>query len=121
MGALHPKASHWIRRGIFDDLQSFDQFETRVNQVVGEKDRGDIFEIFVEGYLATQAIMQGVDHWVVGDIPLSLRERYKLPSDPTGIDGIYQTHDGTLRRLPSQISSEASTDLCGGRAVPRHY
>ena len=32
---------------------------------------------------------------VVGNIPLSLRERYKLPSDATGIDGIYQTHDGS--------------------------
>jgi superfamily II DNA or RNA helicase len=91
----HVKASHWIRQGIFDDLRTFDMFETRVNQIVGEKDRGDIFEIFVEGYLATQAIAQCVKHWVVGDIPLSLRERYKLPSDPTGIDGIYETHDGT--------------------------
>jgi predicted helicase len=93
--ALHTKASHWIRQGLFDELQSFEAFETRVNKIVEEKDRGDIFEIFVEGYLATQTINQCVKHWVVGDIPLSLRERYNLPNDPTGIDGIYETHDSS--------------------------
>jgi predicted helicase len=94
MGALHPKASYWIRQGIFDDLRSFDAFESRINAIPEEKDRGDAFEIFIEGYLATQNITQCVRHWVVGEIPLPLRERYKLPSDPTGIDGIYETRDG---------------------------
>ena len=91
--ALHTKSAYWIRQGIFDQLQSFDAFEARVNRIAEEKDRGDIFEIFVEGYLVTQTINQCVKHWVVGNIPLSLRERYKLPRDATGIDGIYQTHD----------------------------
>jgi superfamily II DNA or RNA helicase len=95
MSALHTKASFWIRQGIFDDLRSFEAFEARVNGIPEEKDRGDVFEIFIEGYLATQTITQCVKHWVVGDIPLSLRERYKLPSDPTVIDGIYETHDGS--------------------------
>jgi superfamily II DNA or RNA helicase len=95
MSALHSKASYWLRKGIFDDLRSFDAFEDRVNKIFEEKDRGDIFEIFVEGYLATQTITQRIDHWVVGNIPLSLRERYKLPNDGTGIDGIYETHDGS--------------------------
>ena len=95
MTALHPKAPYWIRQGIFDDLRSFDVFENRVNKIIEEKDRGDAFEIFIEGYLATQTITQCVRHWVVGDIPLSLRERYKLPRDPTGIDGIYEVHDGS--------------------------
>src|SRR6476661_2317655 len=95
MTALHPKAPYCIRQGIFHDLRSFEVFENRVNQIIEEKDRGDAFEIFIEGYLATQTITQCVRHWVVGDIPLSLRERYKLPRDPTGIDGIYEVHDGS--------------------------
>jgi superfamily II DNA or RNA helicase len=93
--ALHPKSAYWIRQGIFDGLESFETFEARVNKIAEEKDRGDIFEIFIEGYLATQAINQCVKHWVVGNIPLSLRQRYKLPKDATGIDGIYETHDGS--------------------------
>ena len=92
---LHLKSAYWIRQGIFDELQSFEALEARVNKIAEEKDRGDIFEIFIEGYLATQTINQCVKHWVVGDIPLSLRERYKLPKDATGIDGIYETHDGS--------------------------
>ena len=60
MTALHPKAPYWIRQGIFDDLRSFDVFEKRVNQIPEEKDRGDAFEIFIEGYLATQTITQCV-------------------------------------------------------------
>ena len=75
--ALHPKAAYWIEQGLFDELQSFEAFEARVNKIVGEKDRGDAFETFVEGYLGTQTITQRVKHWVVGNIPLSLRERYK--------------------------------------------
>jgi hypothetical protein len=83
--ALHTKSAYWIRQGIFNELQSFEAFEARVNRIAEEKDRGDIFEIFVEGYLATQTINQCVKHWVVGNIPLSLRERYKLPKDATGM------------------------------------
>src|SRR5215469_15945437 len=94
MNCLHYRAAHWIQRGVFDNLESFDEFETRVNSVALEKDRGDIFEIFVEAFLATQSITQRVKHWVVGKIPLELRERYKLPCDGTGIDGIYEIHDG---------------------------
>jgi hypothetical protein len=78
--ALHPKSAYWIRPGLFDALQSFEAYEAQVYKIAGEKDRGDVFEIFVEGYLATQTINQCVKHCVVGDIPLSLRERYKLPA-----------------------------------------
>ena len=75
MSALHTKTSHWIRQGLFDDLRSFEAFEGRVNLIPEEKDRGDAFEIFIEGYLATQTITQHVRHWVVGGIPLEVRER----------------------------------------------
>lgn len=95
MAALHAKASYWLRKGIFDDLTSFDDFEVRVSAVPEEKDRGDIFEIFIEGYLATQTITQHVRHWVVGSIPLPFREKYNLPRDATGIDGLYEMHDGS--------------------------
>ena len=95
MNAQHPKAAYWVRNGLFDGLASFAQFEAKINKIPEEKDRGDIFEIFIEGYLATQSITQCIRHWVVGNIPLSLRERYKLPRDATGIDGVYEAHDGS--------------------------
>ena len=95
MLAQHYKASHWIKQGLFDALASFADFEQRVNRVAEEKDRGDIFEIFIEGYLATQTIAQSRQHWVVGSIPLEMRKRYGLPNDGTGIDGIYEGYDGS--------------------------
>ena len=42
MSAQHYKASHWIREGVFDGLQSFADFEKRVNDIFEEKDRGDV-------------------------------------------------------------------------------
>jgi predicted helicase len=93
--ALHFKSSYSIRQGIFDELRSFEEFEARVKKIVEEKDRGDVFEIFVEGYLGTQTITQSVKHWVVGNIPLSLREQSNPPKDATGIDGIYETGNGS--------------------------
>ena len=95
MPAKHVKARHWIATGIFDALTSFQDFEQRINGIAEEKDRGDVFEIFVEGFLATQPIMQCVTHWVVGNIPLTLRQQYNLPSDAKGIDGVYESRLGT--------------------------
>ena len=95
MPAKHVKARHWVATGIFDALTSFHDFEQRINALAEEKDRGDVFEIFVEGFLATHDIMQCVTHWVVGDIPLRLRDQYNLPSNSTGIDGVYESRLGT--------------------------
>ena len=114
--ALHYKSAYWIRQGIFDDLTSFEAFEARVDKIPEEKDRGDIFEIFIEGYLATQTINQCVKHWVVGNIPLSLRERYKLPSDATGIDGIYETHDGS--HIAYQVKYRQKQQLTFAEVAP---
>ena len=65
-----------------------------MNDIVEEKDGGDVFEIFIEGYLATQSITQHKQHWVVGGIPVEMRERFNLPNDGTGIDGIYEETGG---------------------------
>lgn len=91
---LHREANRWIRQGIFDDLRSFEEFEERVNPIPLKKDRGDIFEIFIEGYLATQPITKHAQHWVVGDVPLQIRELFNLPNSSKGIDGIYATLSG---------------------------
>ena len=70
MNAQHDKAAYWVGKGVFDGLTSFTEFESRVNDIFEEKDRGDVFEIFIEAYLATQAITQHVEHLVVGGIPV---------------------------------------------------
>ncbi|MSO21182.1 MAG: DEAD/DEAH box helicase, partial [Acidobacteria bacterium] len=116
MKPQHTNAKHWIQQGIFDGLDSFAAFEERVNALAEEKDRGDVFEIFVEAYLATQSIAQSVQHWVVGRIPLELRTRYRLPNDGTGIDGIYLTHDGT--HVAYQVKYRQKSHLTYAEVAP---
>jgi hypothetical protein len=41
MNAHHYKAAHWVGQGVFDSLASFAEFESRVNDIFEEKDRGD--------------------------------------------------------------------------------
>jgi predicted helicase len=113
---LHYRAPYWIGNGVFDELKSFADFEARVSAVEAEKDRGDIFEIFIEGYLATQSITQRVQHWVVGNIPLEMRERYNLPPDGTGIDGIYETHDGS--QIAYQVKYRKNHNLTFAEVAP---
>jgi len=81
MTAKNSRTIYWASSRIFDNVHSFTDIESRINQLAEKKDRGDVFEIFIEGYLATQSIAQCKEHWVVGSIPLALRERYNLPSD----------------------------------------
>jgi hypothetical protein len=55
---LHSNSSHWNRERLFAPIASFSAFESRVNVIPEEKDRADVFEIFIEAYLATRVIAQ---------------------------------------------------------------
>ena len=116
MPAKNTNVGEWSKSGVFDGLPSFVEFESRINQIAEEKDRGDVFEIFIEGYLATQSIAQCKEHWIVGSIPLALRERYNLPSDGTGIDGIYEATDGT--HVAYQVKYRQKSNLTYQEVAP---
>ena len=62
---------------------------------------GDAFEIFVEGYLATHQKLQADTLWLVGQLPLEVRQQLNLPNDAKGIDGVFRTRTGTL--VPYQV------------------
>ena len=116
MSALHPKTAFWLNQKTFDGLNCFAELEERINLIPEEKDRGDVFEIFIEAYLATQAITQRTDHWVVGQIPLAMRERFNLPSDSTGIDGIYEAKGGTM--VAYQVKYRKGRNLTFAEVAP---
>ena len=116
MSALHYKADYWVAEGVFDGLALFGEFEARVNDIVEEKDRGDVFEIFIEGYLATQSITQHKQHWVVGGIPVEMRERFNLPNDGTGIDGIYEETGGN--QVAYQVKYRKNHNLTFAEVAP---
>jgi predicted helicase len=99
----HSKAALLIRRGIYDNLQSFSELEQRISALGDETTKivGDAFEVFVEAYLATHQKMQVETVWLVGQVPLDIRQHLNLPNDAKGIDGVFRTRAGTL--VPYQV------------------
>jgi predicted helicase len=103
MSSKHSNAGLLIRRGLYDNLRSFAELEQRITALGDENTKivGDALEIFVEGYLATHQKMQAETVWLVGRVPLEIRNRLNLPSDAKGIDGVFLTRTGVL--IPYQV------------------
>jgi hypothetical protein len=103
MSSKHLSAAQLIRRGLYDDLLSFAQLEQRISALGAENTKivGDAFEVFVEGYLATHQKLQADTVWLVGQLPLEVRQQLNLPNDAKGIDGVFRTRTGTL--VPYQV------------------
>jgi biopolymer transport protein ExbD len=82
MSSKHYSAAQLIRRGLYDDLESFAQLEQRISQLGDENMKvvGDAFEVFIEGYLATHQKLQAEIVWLVGQIPLDIRQQLNLPT-----------------------------------------
>jgi superfamily II DNA or RNA helicase len=100
---MHPKAEAFIHSGLYDGIGSFVELEQRISALGAENTKavGDAFEIFVEGYLATQQKMLCEKVWLVGQLPADTRKRLNLPNDPKGIDGVFRTRTGT--EVPYQV------------------
>ena len=72
MSSKHSSSAQFIKRGLYDDLQSFAELEKRISALGAENTKivGDAFEVFVEGYLATQQKLQADTVWLVGQLRL---------------------------------------------------
>jgi hypothetical protein len=103
VSSKHPNAVQLIKRGLYDDLQSFAELEQRISVLGDENSKvvGDALEVFVEGYLATHQKLQAEKVWLVGQVPLDIRQQMNLPKDAKGIDGIFKTRTGVL--VPYQV------------------
>src|SRR5262249_23508960 len=103
MPSKHASAGLLVRRGLYDGLRSFTELEQRISALGDENTKivGDAFEVFVEGYLATQQKMQVETIFLVGQVPLDIRQKLNLPNDAKGIDGIFGTRTGML--VPYQV------------------
>ena len=117
MTSKHANAQVLISKGVFDSIKSFDEFERRVTDLFGvnTKAQGDAFEIFVEAYLHTQPIIQCQESWLVGDIPVSIREALNLPRDSKGIDGVYRSSGDDY--VPYQVKFRSNRPNLGFNEV----
>jgi hypothetical protein len=81
MSSKHTYAALLIRRGLYDELRSFSELEQRISKLGDESTKivGDAFEVFVEGYLATQQKLQADMVWLVGQLPPEVRQTLNLP------------------------------------------
>lgn len=117
MTSKHAQAPLLISQGIFDSVKTFSEFEQKVSDLgeVNTKAQGDAFEIFVEAYLATQPLQQCQETWLVGDIPVEIRESLNLPRDSKGIDGVYKS---TLEQyVPYQVKFRSNRPALGFNEV----
>ena len=104
MPSTHPAANILVHQeGLFNSLSSFRDLEQRIQSLHEENTKavGDAFEIFIEAYLATQVTFQAEKVWIVGQVPVQVRQQLNLPADTKGIDGVFQTHSGEL--VPYQV------------------
>ena len=99
--AQHPMARQLRKSGIFLPAKTFADIERRITSLKTTKERGDAFEIFAEGYLATQKVMSAAKVWVNTEIPVSVLKKLNIPRGGAGIDGIYGDNDGRL--IPYQV------------------
>ncbi len=104
----HKEASAFLRKGFFEGLKSFPEFEARTETLNNTKEVGDAFEILVEAYLHLDPVLRAKEVWLVGNVPLSIRSRLNLPADSKGIDGVYQDAAGNL--IPYQAKYRTDKD-----------
>jgi superfamily II DNA or RNA helicase len=104
----HPLTAKFVKTGLFDGLRSFTELERRIGSItvkarVGDGDasnkaRGDAFEVFVAGYLATQRAQLVKRLWPhMRSVSLSIRRRLGWKPKDHGADGLIETVDGEFR------------------------
>ena len=108
MPSKHKEAHAFLKKGFFEGLKSFRDFEIRTEHLANTKEVGDAFEILVEAYLYLNPVLNAKDVWLVGKVPLSIRTRLNLPRDTKGIDGVYEDAAGNL--IPYQAKYRTDKD-----------
>ena len=108
MPSKHKEARTFLKKGFFEGLKSFRDFEARTAQLANTKEVGDAFEILVEAYLYLNPVLNAKNVWLVGEVPLSIRTRLNLPRDTKGIDGVYENAAGNL--IPYQAKYRTDKD-----------
>jgi superfamily II DNA or RNA helicase len=101
VASKHKEAQTFLRKGFFEGLKSFREFEARTEKLANTKEVGDALEILVEAHLHLDQVLKAKNVWVVGDIPLNIRKSLNLPADSKGIDGVYEDASGNI--IPYQV------------------
>lgn len=111
MSPKHKKASYFSSRGLFNNISSFTELESRIS-LLPDIERGEAFEVFAEAFFKTQCVHQAQDVWPEKALTESLRENLGISID-AGVDGVIRTNTGLY--LAYQVKFRSSrTSLTWG-------
>lgn len=91
--SLHPKATAFVKHGLFANLTSFADLEERIAALPDKQSRGDAFEVFAEAYLVTQR-RDTKQVWPLNAVPTSVLQKLGLGIKDYGVDGVFRTQLG---------------------------
>jgi superfamily II DNA or RNA helicase len=87
----HPRVRSFIAQQLLSGVSSFAEFEQRVEALPTPDERGAMFDVFAECWLATQRIPQARNVWPGNTAPLALLQKLRLPLKDMGVDGVFET------------------------------
>jgi superfamily II DNA or RNA helicase len=102
----HPSASRFIQSGLFSNLKTFSELESRIEKLPTAKNKGDAFEVFAEAYLNLLSLEKFKYIWVDRKIPPKVRAKLKLSPKDAGVDGIIETISGRYRGYQVKFRSD---------------
>jgi superfamily II DNA or RNA helicase len=102
----HPSASRFIQSGLFSNLKTFSELESRIEKLPTAKNKGDAFEVFAEAYLNLFSLEKFKCIWVDRKIPPKVRAKLKLSPKDAGVDGIIETISGRYRGYQVKFRSD---------------
>ena len=74
MPSKHKEASALLRKGFFEGLKSFREFEARTETLNNTKEVGDAFEILVDAYLHLDPVLRAKEVWLGAKLKRSREE-----------------------------------------------
>ncbi len=96
MVSNHPRARSLIDRGLFDDLASFTDLETRLADLADERQRLAAFALFAEAFLATRPLPRVTDVWSGEAAGPEVRRRFALSEEMPGGHGLFRLITGEV-------------------------
>lgn len=106
---LHKETRRFVEAGLFSKLSSFDELEARISLLDGKKRKGDAFEVFAEGYLATQRKHDAAQVWPQEATPTDVIGKLGLTDSDYGVDGVFRTVLGEFSAYQVKFRSGRKT------------
>jgi len=102
----HPLSSRYLSKGLFQNLKSFEELESRISSLPTKKERGYAFEVFAEAYFATQKTVQARQVYPFESVPFSILKKLSLDTGrDMGVDGIVEARSGEVQAYQVKFRS----------------